>query len=274
MVEISTVVVTGSSGMLGQDLVPALEQHGFRVVRADLPDFDITDETKVAGLATFNPDAIINCAAYTAVDRAETDREKCEKVNVDGVRILSAFCRKQGVILVQLSTDYVFDGSSESYDENSPRSPLNHYGWTKAEAEKLTEELERHYIVRTSWLFGVHGENFVKKVQRICAQDGRISLVNDQKGRPTYTKDLARAIIALFEKPFGTYHLTNSGACTWYEFGCFVAGLCHPSCDVKPCTSAEFSTLARRPAYSVLNNNKAPPLRDWKEAVQAYLEET
>lgn len=255
MVEAAQVAVTGANGMLGADLV-ALGCKGFKK-----SELDITDEDSLDVIGA--PSVVINCAAYTAVDRAEDDRERCWEVNVQGVERLARYCREHGIILVQISTDYVFDGRKKGYDEDDPVNPVNYYGRTKAEAEAIVRNLEKHYIVRTSWLYGRNGENFVEK---LLAKEGPVRVVDDQYGSPTYTKDLAEALLRLSGMPYGTYHLTNAGSCTWYEFAKAVRQ------DVEPCASTDYPTKAARPTYSILHNSKTEKLRHWEEALREYME--
>ncbi len=271
------VAVVGSSGMLGGDLVRALRDAGHDVIALPRDELDVTDPGQVGRLAQLSPSLLVNCAAYTKVDLAERERDLCYAVNVMGAEHLALLCGRLAIPMVQLSTDYVFDGEKdEGYDEDDPASPLGHYGTTKALAEEIVRgALRKHYIVRTSWLFGHGGENFVEKILARCARDGNATVVADQRGSPTSTRDLSRAIARLIGagSPYGTYHLTNEGRCTWHEFAQEIARLASPSCVVMPCASGAFPAAARRPRNSGLNNNKAEKLRHWKEALKEYLEE-
>lgn len=268
------ILVTGSNGMLGRDLVPALQAAGHTVLATTHSTLDITDASHVEHtLQAHTPDVVINCAAYTAVDKAETEKDACTRINVTGVEHLVRACAQTGTTLMQLSTDYVFDGTQESYNENSVQHPINHYGATKALAEQhIGASLQKHYIVRTSWLFGKHGKNFIETIHSICKTTGAAQVVDDQHGRPTYTVDLAQALCTLLDKPYGTYHITNSGSCTWYELA-REAMQYADTCNISPCSSAAFVRPAQRPTYSILNNNKLPALPTWQDAVQRYMED-
>lgn len=269
------IAVVGSSGMLGSDLVQALRAAGHDVIALSRDEFDVTDLAQVERLIRLSPSLVINCAAYTKVDLAEHERDLCYAVNVMGAEHLALLCSRLAIPMVQLSTDYVFDGEKEEgYDEDDPTSPLGYYGTTKALAERIVRgALKRHYIVRTSWLFGHGGENFVEKIIMRCARDGDATVVADQCGSPTSTRDLSRAILKLIGSPYGTYHLTNEGRCSWYEFAQEIARLTSSSCALTPCASHAFPTEACRPRNSGLNNNKAAKLQHWKEALQEYVRE-
>ncbi len=270
------ILITGSRGMLATDLINIASQAGYETIGLDVDELDITNQSQVQTKITeIKPDVIINCAAYTAVDQAEAEQEKCRAINVDGVKNLTDICLKRDIILVQISTDYVFNGQQESYNEDDPKDPINYYGQTKAEAEDyIRKNLIKYYLVRTSWLYGKNGKNFVETISKLCAEKPEIKVVNDQIGRPTFTGDLSRGILNLLEnkKEFGIYHLTNDGSCSWFEFAQEIARLQNLSCNILPCTTAEFPRPAKRPRYSVLNNNKTEKLREWKEALREYLD--
>jgi dTDP-4-dehydrorhamnose reductase len=267
------VALTGSEGMLGTDLLLALKAHGHDVLSYTRDTLDITDVTQVnAVLVECAPEVVINCAGYTNVEGAEDDRDACHVVNTEGAQHLADYCAKHGVTLMQVSTDYVFDGQKKEYTEDDDIHPLNIYGASKAEAEaSIRTTLKEHYIVRTAWLYGHHGKNFVETVLRVCEEQGAMQIVDDQRGCPTYTKDLAQAIADLIEKPYGTYHLINTGNATWYEFATRIVATAGISCTLTPCTSLDFPQKAKRPARSVLLNTKAAPLRSWEEAIQDYI---
>ena len=269
------LLITGSRGMLATDLINIASQADHKTIGLDVDELDITNQSQVqTKIDKSKPDVIINCAAYTAVDQAETEQEKCRAINVDGVKNLADICLKQNIILVQISTDYVFDGQKKNYNEDDPRDPINFYGQSKAEAEEyIIKNLRKYYLVRTSWLYGKNGKNFVETISKLCAEKPEIKVVNDQIGRPTYTVDLSRGILNLLEdkKEFGVYHLTNNGQCSWFEFAQEIARLQNSTCQISPCTTAEFPRPAKRPRYSVLNNNKTDKLREWKEALREFL---
>jgi len=271
------ILIIGSKGMLGTDLMQELSKTDFEILGWDIQDIDITKEEDMPSIEQENPDIIINCAAYTNVDGAETEKEKCYAVNVTGVKNLVNACKKLNIPLVQISTDYVFNGEKQGYDENDEKDPINYYGKTKAEGEDLIiKNLKKYYIIRTSWLFGKNGKNFVETIIRLCNKKDEIKVVNDQIGSPTYTKDLSKEIINIINKmdkyKYGIYHLTNSDKCSWFEFAQEIAKLSKAKCKIKQCTTEEFPKLARRPKFSILNNNKTEKLRSWKEALEEYLE--
>ncbi len=267
------VVLLGSEGMLGVDMHEVLREFGHEVLAYTRDTLNITDGVQVAMLAEQKPNVVINCAAYTNVDGAEDDCDTCMQVNAEAVERIAQMCAECDAVLVQISTDYVFDGEKGEYDEDDTAHPLNVYGASKAEAETLVRAThKKHYIVRTAWLYGENGKNFVQTVQRVCKEKGEMRIVNDQVGSPTYTKDLARAIVGLFGKPYGTYHITNTGICSWYEFAREIVASSNTSCTLQPCTSAEYPQKALRPKSAILRNTKVPPLRPWQEALADYLQ--
>ena len=259
--------------MLGSDVISALQQHGITAISTNRITLDITNSHQISELFTREqPSHVINCAAYTAVDQAETERGKCFAINVTGVKHLAEAARKHNVRLVQISTDYVFDGTEPQYIESTQTQPINYYGETKRAAEHLTAELLQDYlIIRTSWLFGQHGKNFVSTMLRLFVERTQLTVVNDQIGSPTYTPDLAERIIDLLSAPSGIYHATNSGHCSWYEFATEIAAQSGSDCAIHPCTSAEYPQPAARPPYSILTSTKTEPLRQWDEALKAYI---
>lgn len=262
--------------MLGTDLVEELNQAGNEVIGWDIDDIDIIHEQDMDKISDAKPDILINCAAYSKVDMAEKEKEECYSINVKGVKNLVDVCKKEGVTLIQISTDYIFDGNKNGYDENDKKNPLNYYGETKSEGEDLIiKGLDNYYILRTSWLFGKNGRNFVKTIIRLSEEKDELAVINDQIGSPTYTKDLSEGIVNLVESgaEYGFYHLTNSGVCSWFDFALEIARLKGVDCKINPCSTNEFPRDAKRPVYSVLNNNKLPKLRIWKEALKEYLEE-
>ena len=268
-------LITGANGMLGHDLVTALA--GRDVTALGRNDLDITDLDAVrAAIPGF--DVVINGAAYTKVDDAETDEDAALAINGIGAGNLARAAAETGAILVQVSTDYVFDGTATTpYDESTPHNPVSAYGRTKAEGERLALELngERTYIVRTAWLYGQHGPNFPKTMLKLAAARPELTVVSDQVGQPTWTLDLAQQIVALLDSdaPFGIYHGTNSGETSWFGFARAVfanAGL-DPE-RVQPTDSASFVRPAPRPSYSVLGHGAwiaagLTPLRSWDDAL-------
>ncbi len=270
------VVVTGAKGMLGSDVVRQLGAADIELVALDEHDCDITDRAQVQLLMDqHTPTHLINCAAYTDVDGAETESELCWQINVVGVQNLLEACQTQHTHLLQISTDYVFDGTCPAYDEMAVRNPINTYGESKAAAEALlTPFLDQHYIVRTSWLFGTHGKNFVGTMQRLATEKDSLMVVDDQIGSPTYTVDAADALVRILEHDPGIYHISNSGSCSWFAFAQEIMRQINASCVINSCSSQEYEQVAKRPQYSILENTKLPALRPWTEALQAYLSET
>ncbi|GAW31238.1 dTDP-4-dehydrorhamnose reductase [Carboxydocella sp. JDF658] len=276
------VIITGAAGMLGQDLCSVLQSQ-WDVYGLSREELDITQYLRVDEvLKKIKPAVVINAAAYTQVDNCETNQEEAYRVNALGPRNLSVVCQQIGASLVQISTDYVFDGKgAQPYDEYSPTNPLGVYGKSKLAGEELVKTLtNRYYIIRTAWLYGKNGNNFVKTILRLAAEREYLTVVDDQTGCPTYTKDLAVAIAELLEQPgsYGVYHFTNSGSCTWYEFAREILKIAGIEKDVRPIKSHELNRPAPRPHYSVLANNLGPlngvkPLREWQQALKEFLNE-
>lgn len=277
-------LITGGNGMLAYALKNKLEFiSDAEIFSCDKDVCDITNEASVGKIFDeFKPDVVLNCAAYTAVDKAEEDIDVALNINAKGVRNLANAALKHESVLVHYSTDYVFDGSKQSYDEDDMRDPINAYGLSKAKGEEFIENIMgenngKYYIVRTAWLYGPNGPNFVETMIRLSQEKESLSIVNDQHGSPTFTMDLAKATIELLngiadKYPFGIYHLTNSGDCTWYDYTCKIFEYSDITIPVYPIGSGEFPRPAKRPEYSILNNTKGPFLRSWQEAVKDYLE--
>jgi dTDP-4-dehydrorhamnose reductase len=274
------IVVTGANGQLGQELVRQLQQTNFELYSFTKSDLDITNENIVNEVITkIKPDIIINAAAYTKVDQAEVEEETAYLVNAFGQRNLAVAAEKVGAKICYISTDYVFDGNSTvPYREYDQTNPLGVYGKSKLVGEELTKSLcSRYFIVRTAWVYGEFGQNFVKTMLRLAKEKEEIGVVNDQIGAPTYTVDLARFIIELVQtEKFGIYHCTNSGSCSWYEFAKAIFEESNISVKVNPITTEQFPRPAERPKYSVLDNfamkvNGFPMLRHWREALKEFL---
>jgi dTDP-4-dehydrorhamnose reductase len=269
-------LVTGAGGMLGRDLLAALS--GCDVTAADRASLDITDAAAVE-VAVAGHDVVVNCAAWTAVDAAESAEPAAFDVNAVGAGLLARACARHGAALVQVSTDYVFDGTaSEPYAEAAAPAPCSAYGRTKAAGERVVraELPERHWILRTAWLYGEHGPNFVRTMARLEAERDTVDVVDDQLGQPTWTGDLAERVVATVGggAPYGTYHATSSGQTTWFGLAHAVFELlgADPS-RVRPTSSAAFVRPAPRPAYSVLGHDRwaaagLPPMRPWHEALR------
>lgn len=276
------VLVVGSRGQLGTDLMLLLaDRPGDVAVGLDMPDIDITSaESVAAAFAETAPEVVINCAAWTAVDAAEENEDAALLVNAHGPRVLAEQCAKSGGWLVQLSTDYVFDGHAKRpYAADARTDPRSAYGRTKLAGEIAVQQAlpDRHYLVRTAWLYGCHGSNFARTMLRLQAERDTVAVVTDQVGQPTYSRDLAAQILRLLDaRPAaGTFHATNSGETSWYEFtrAIFEAAGADPA-RVLPTTSAEFVRPAPRPSYSVLAHDSweavgLQPMRPWQEGLAA-----
>ena len=263
------VLVTGAKGMLGQDLCPILEDNGYEVIETDVDTLDITKDCSKF-FEQEKPDIIIHCAAYTNVDKAEEDLKTAELINGKGTENIAKACAKIGATLVYISTDYVFDGTKCSkYLVDDTPNPINNYGLTKLHGEEAVKKYcEKYYIARTSWLYGHHGKNFVETMLTM-ADKPELKVVDDQIGCPTWTVELANGIIKLFDKPFGTYHVCGSGYTSWYGFAKEIFEQEGLNVNLKPCTTEEFPRPAKRPKFSVMNNDNLT--RNWKSALKDYL---
>lgn len=261
---IKTLII-GSSGMLGSDLCKTFPD----AVKLTHRDLDITDrEQVIESILKIKPDVVINAAAYTNVDGCEDNKELAFQVNGYGPGYIAEACARAGAKLVHFSTDYVFNGSKKEYVESDIPDPINVYGDSKLLGEKkIIENMDDYRIVRISWLFGIHGKNFVETMLKLSGEMDTVKVVNDQFGKPTYTMDLASKVKEIIELDPGIYHITNDGICSWYEFASSIID------NVIPCTSEEFPRKAKRPKYSVLVNTKTGPMRHWKEALKDYLQE-
>ncbi len=288
------VLVTGANGMLGIDLCAELEAAGHTVVRADanlreglvVPAWvriDVTNTKEVEECVLYHqPDAVIHAAAYTDVDGCERDPDLAYRVNALGTWNIAAVCGAHHITLFYISTDFVFDGEKkEPYTEFDTPHPLSHYGASKLAGERFVASLcTRHFIVRSSWMFGMHGKNFPETILKKAATQHELGVVCDQFGSPTYAPDLAKALISLLESPlYGTYHITNAGHCCWYEFAqkaVELAGL--KNVIVKPMPAELWPSPTKRPAYSVLRHyalelqgrDNLPP---WTQALSHFIEQ-
>jgi len=271
-------LVTGANGMLGQDLMTLLADRGHEALGVDLPELDITDAGSVAAFFSDDNrfDVVVNCAAWTAVDDAEEHEGAALRVNETGPRLLAAEAHFRGARIVQISTDYVFDGSATTpYPEDAPASPASAYGRTKWAGEEAVrrEHPDGHLVVRTAWLYGAHGGCFPKTIARLASERGALSVVDDQVGQPTWTVDVAATVLALVEAdaPAGTYHATSSGRTSWFGFAqAVVAAAGMEPGIVSPTDSASFVRPAPRPAYSVLGHDAlarvgVAEIGDWAE---------
>lgn len=282
MGSIMKVFVTGVKGQLGHDVVNELTKRGIESIGVDIEEMDITDAEIVKQVITQSaPDAVVHCAAYTAVDAAEENEAVCRKVNADGTRNIAEVCRSLDIKMLYLSTDYVFDGKGERpWEPEDERHPLNVYGQTKYEGElAIQENLEKYFIVRIAWVFGVNGSNFIKTMLKLSQTHKRITVVNDQYGSPTYTYDLARLLVdMILTDKYGIYHATNEGVCSWYEFACEIFKKADIPMEVVPVTTEEYGAKAKRPANSRMNRDKLiqngfDKLPPWQDALERYLKE-
>lgn len=268
------ILIIGAKGMLGQVLVR--EFSDYLVAAWDIEEINITNHSQVIEkISWLKPAVIINAAAYTEVDDCETNRDICMSVNGEALEYLAEAANKIKARLVHYSTDYIFDGTkSDGYPENFAKfDPVNFYGKSKLVGEQKAAKAVKHYIIRTQWLYGHGGKNFVDTMLRLGKEKDKLKIVNDQHGSPTWVKDLAQASRKLCEsgKPEGVYHLVNDGETTWYEFALKIFELSGIDVKVDPVPSSEFPTPAKRPEYSRLLNTKFATLRTWQEALQEYL---
>lgn len=276
------ILVTGASGQLGYDVERELERRGIEHLGTSSRELDITDREAVERLmAAYRPDAAIHCAAYTKVDLAEDEPERCWAVNADGTRNMAAACRKTGAKLLYISTDYVFPGTGErSYETGDPTGPVNTYGRSKLAGELAVQSLlEKYFIVRISWVFGKNGNNFVKTMLRLAETRTELTVVCDQIGSPTYTADLAPLLCDMVQtERYGIYHATNEGTCAWSEFAEAIFELAGRQVVVHPIPTSAYPTRAARPLNSrmskeCLHSNGFQELPEWKNALARYLKE-
>lgn len=274
------IIVTGSNGQLGTDVTAELTAKGHDVIGADLPETDITNEAQIEKLiAESKADAVIHCAAYTNVDLAEAEKEICRKINVDGTLNIARSCKKHSIKMLYISTDYVFSGDGEdAFETGSPKAPCNFYGESKLGGENaVTENCEKYFIVRISWVFGENGKNFVKTMLRLSKERESLTVVCDQVGSPTYTKDLSKLLCNMIEtEKYGVYHATNEGFCSWAEFASKIMELSGAETKIIPIPSSEYKSTAVRPSNSrlskkSLDENGFDRLPDWKNALKRYL---
>ena len=275
------VLVTGINGQLGHDVMRELEKRGHEAVGVDIEEMDITDAACVRRVMTrMVPEAVIHCSAYTAVDRAEEEVELCRRVNAEGTKNVAEVCAELDCKLLYLSTDYIFSGEGERpWEPGDEPDPLNVYGLTKYEGEQeIKSRINKFFIVRISWVFGVNGNNFIKTMLRLGRENGAVRVVDDQIGSPTYTYDLAVLLVDMIEtEKYGEYHATNEGVCSWYEFAkeiFAVAGM--SEVEVTPVSSEEFPVKAKRPKNSRMSKeelvkNGFNKLPSWQDAVKRYV---
>lgn len=273
------ILVTGVGGQLGHDIMIEGERLGHEMVGTDVAEMDITDAQMVTDVITACvPEAVIHCAAYTAVDAAESNRDLCQKINTEGTANIAKICRSLDIPMMYFSTDYIFDGEGEMFhNEDDPKAPLNWYGQTKYEGELAVQELAKYFILRISWVFGINGANFVKTMLRVGKERGAVSVVADQIGSPTYTKDLAGLVMEMITtKAYGVYHVTNEGICSWCDFAKAIFREAGMDIPVTPLSSAEYPTAAKRPYNSRMSKEKLSAqgfalLPSWEDALHRYI---
>ena len=267
------ILVTGAQGMLGQDLCPILEDEGYEVVETDVDTLDITNFEQVKKVLAYeNPDIVIHCAAYTNVDKAEEEPEKAALINALGTENIAKICAENDITLVYISTDYVFDGEKkEPYLPEDKPNPINEYGKTKLDGEKVVQKYcKKFYIVRTSWLYGHYGKNFIETMISLSNMP-ELEVVDDQIGCPTWTVELSNGIAELLDEmpEYGIYHICGSGKTSWYNFAKEIFQQMGLKVNLIPCKSEEFPRPAKRPKHSVLENKGI--CRSWKVALKDYL---
>ncbi len=275
-----TILITGSKGQLGMELQKLLDEKGMNYTATDSGEMDITNKTAVdAFFQKVNPTLVFHCAAYTAVDKAEDEgKDLNEKVNAIGTKTIADAAEAHGAVMVYISTDYVFDGNnSKEYTEIDQANPQNEYGRMKYEGEQWVQNIcSKYYIIRTSWVFGEFGNNFVYTMLRLAKTHPVLTVVDDQIGRPTWTRTLAAFMLHLLDTDavFGLYHLSNDGSCSWYEFACEI--LKDYDVEVKPVSSAEYPQKAYRPKHSIMDLSKAKAtgfqIPTWKEALSQFID--
>ena len=271
------VLVTGANGQVGYDVIKRLESEGIECLGTDRKSLDITKEEQVKMVINdYNPDVVIHCAAYTAVDKAEDEKKLCYLVNVIGTKNIAGACKYINAKLVYISTDYVFDGEGDKpFDVTDKPNPINYYGQTKYEGElEVQEHLDKYFIVRTSWVFGSNGNNFVNTMLRLGKETEEISVVADQVGSPTYTYDLPELLVKMIETDkYGIYHVTNEGYCSWYEFACNIFKKACMHIKVNPINTEDYPTKAKRPKNSRLAKERIEiegfqKLPNWEKALE------
>lgn len=251
------VLVTGANGQLGYDLIKRLKENNTESIGTDIDEIDIRNEAQIKDFITYyKPDVVVHCAAYTAVDKAEDERELCHNINVLGTRYVVEACKEIDAKMVYISTDYVFDGEGDKpFEVTDKPNPINYYGQTKYEGELEVQKLiDKYFIIRISWVFGSNGNNFVKTMLRLGKERDEISVVADQVGSPTYTYDLAKLLVEMVENDkYGVYHATNEGYCSWYEFACEIFKQAGIDVKVNPIKTEDYPTRAKRPKNSKLS---------------------
>lgn len=278
------ILVTGVKGQLGYDVVNELEKRGHTAIGVDVEEMDITNSQQVEDVIKENmPEAVIHCAAYTAVDAAEDNKELCDRINGKGTENIAKICSEINAKMMYISTDYVFSGEGTRpwEPEDKVTNCLNEYGYSKYLGEQAVEKyIDKFFIVRIAWVFGINGKNFIKTMLNVGKNHDTVRVVNDQIGTPTYTYDLARLLVDMIEtEKYGIYHATNQGGyISWYDFTCEIYKQAGYSTNVIPVTTEEYGlSKAKRPSNSRLDKSKLikngfEPLPDWKDALKRYLE--
>ncbi len=273
-------LVTGVKGQLGHDVMEELALRGHEGIGTDVEEMDITDKQAVERvMGSLRVDGVIHCAAYTAVDAAEDNEELCKRINAQGTEHIARMCRELDLPMMYISTDYVFDGEGERpWEPEDERKPLNVYGETKYLGELAVQKyLEKYYIVRIAWVFGVNGNNFIKAMLNKAKTTDKVSVVSDQTGSPTYTRDLAVLLVDMMETDrYGIYHATNEGICNWYEFAKEIFAQAGLKMEVAPISADEYPAKATRPHNSRMNKDKLDAegfrrLPSWQDALGRYL---
>lgn len=276
----NNILVTGSTGQLGSDVVKELLKRGYSTLSPNRSELNLCSEDNIRNyILNSNCEAIVHCAAYTQVDKAEDEKDLCIKINTTATKHIVKCAKILDIPMIYISTDYVFDGTKDGeYTENDETNPINIYGESKLAGEKYVQEiLDKYYIVRTSWVFNINGKNFIETMLRLSKANNQLSIVNDQIGSPTYTKDLSRLLVDMLEtSKYGLYHATNEGYCSWYEFADTIFKLANINIDIKAINSNEYASRAKRPLNSKLSKDKLieygfKPLPHWEDALKDYL---
>lgn len=276
------ILVTGYTGQLGFDVIRELKSRNIECIGTTRNEFSLTGTEKMKSFVReYKPDVVIHCAAYTAVDKAEDEVDICRAVNIDATKHLAEVCKEIDAKMIYISTDYVFPGDGEAfYDPDDKKAPQNVYGQTKLDGELAVQEiLDKYFIVRISWVFGINGKNFIKTMLNLAKTHDKLTVVNDQIGSPTYTVDLAKLLcdMALSDK-YGVYHATNEGICSWYDFACEIFKQADIKINVEPVSSTAFPTKAIRPHNSRMSKKCLDEagfnrLSIWQDALLRYLQE-
>ncbi len=274
------VLVTGVKGQLGYDVVKDLKKRGHEPIGVDREEMDLMNNDAIREfIMNTRPEAIIHCAAYTAVDKAEEEVEVCYQVNAEATKVIAECAKELDITLIYISTDYVFDGTKEGeYVETDVPNPINVYGASKLLGEQYVQQLlEKYYIVRISWVFGENGNNFIKTMRRLGSERDELNIIHDQVGSPTYTADLAPLLVDMMEtNNYGIYHATNEGTCSWFEFANEIFKQSNIEVKTNPITTDQYPTAAKRPMNSRMSKDKLTEfgfalLPSWEEALNNYL---